>query len=245
MNEQSNNLSVIIPAYNEEDSIQQVINAIPLSYVQEIIVVDNASSDRTASFAKECGATIVYEPQRGYGSACLAGIQHANDAEILVFLDADFSDDPSFLVELVQPILKDEADLVIGSRIRGDRDPGALPLHAMFGNRLACFFIWLMYGYSFTDLGPFRAIRRRALDSLKMGDRDYGWTVEMQIKSAMLGLRCCEIPVPYRKRVGRSKISGTISGSVKAGNKILWTLFSSWIQYKRGTFSGKKVRDDV
>ncbi|MDP8244204.1 MAG: glycosyltransferase family 2 protein [Candidatus Hinthialibacter antarcticus] len=221
---------VIIPAYNEEHSIAQVIEAIPAGCVERIIVVDNASTDATASLAREAGAHVVYEGQRGYGSACLRGIEEASDADVILFLDADFSDDPSKAPELLSPIINNKADLVIGSRILGDADPGALPPHARFGNILACFLIRRLYGYAFTDLGPFRAIRRDALERIEMKDTNYGWTVEMQVKAAIAGLRCVEIPVPYKIRIGRSKISGTISGSVKAGVKILWTVFSLWFQ---------------
>lgn len=225
-------IETIIPAFNEERSIIQVIEAIPHGLVDRIIVVDNASTDRTASLALQAGAYVVHEPLRGYGQACLRGISEADEADVIVFLDADFSDDPSVMPQLIEPIRIDEADLVIGSRILGDADPGALPPHARFGNILACFLMKRLYGYSFTDLGPFRAIRKTTLDQLGMKDTNYGWTVEMQVKAAMHGVRCVEVPVPYKIRIGRSKISGTISGSVKAGVKILWTVFSLW--FRRG-----------
>lgn len=219
---------VVIPAYNEECSIVQVIKAIPAGCVVRVIVVDNASTDATAALAREAGAHVVYEKRRGYGSACLRGIAEATTADIILFLDADFSDDPSKIPELLDPIINNKADLVIGSRILGEADPGALLPHARFGNILACFLVRHIYGYSFTDLGPFRAIRRDALERIQMRDTNYGWTVEMQVKAAIVGLRCIEVPVPYKIRIGRSKISGTISSSVKAGVKILWTVFSLW-----------------
>ena len=223
---------VVIPAYNEAESIAQVIAAIPGNAVERIIVVDNASTDETSALARNAGAYVVYEPRRGYGSACLRGISEAKDADIIVFLDADYSDDPSKLHEILHPIINDKSELVIGSRILGDAEPGALPPHARFGNRLACFLIRRLYGYHFTDLGPFRAIRRDALERIQMRDTNYGWTVEMQVKAAIHGLRCTEVPVPYKIRIGRSKISGTVSGSVKAGVKILWTVFSLYFQHR-------------
>ncbi|MBI1387729.1 MAG: glycosyltransferase [bacterium] len=230
-------VDVVIPAYNEERSIARVIEAIPHDSISRVIVVDNASTDATARLAKEAGAVVVSKPRRGYGGACLRGIEEAGKADVIVFLDGDFSDDPSRLPDLIAPIKRGEADLVIGSRILGDADPGALPPHARFGNQLACFLIRGMYGYRFTDLGPFRAIRTEALRRLNMTDRDYGWTVEMQVRAAIMGIRCMEIPVPYKIRVGRSKISGTFSGSVKASVKILWTVFALW--FRRNSIRGQ------
>ncbi len=224
------NIYIIIPAYNEEDSIEKVIREIPADYVDRVIVVDNASTDATEERAVQAGAHVVYESRRGYGQACLRGIDEALEADIIVFLDADFSDDPSVLPELVKPIIDNEADLVIGSRSLGEHEPGAFPVHAQLGNWLACWLIRILFGERFTDLGPFRAIRRTSLQSLNMQDVTYGWTVEMQGKAAILHLRCMEIPVPYKKRIGKSKISGTISGSVKAGYMILWTIFRLWLQ---------------
>ncbi len=226
------NTEVVIPAYNEEQSIAKVILSIPKSIVQRIIVVDNNSTDQTAHAAHKAGAIVVTEPRQGYGSACFKGIQTAQHADIIVFLDADFSDDPSELPQLIEPIVNQKADLVIGSRTIGKRERGALPPHALFGNRLTCFLIRCLFHYRFTDLGPFRAIRKKALDQIGMQDMNYGWTVEMQVKAAILGLRCCEIPVSYRKRIGKSKISGTVLGSIKAGTKILWTVFRLWLQRK-------------
>jgi len=226
-------IDVIIPAYNEEDSIEQVIRAIPIGCVDRVIVVNNRSTDDTAERAARAGAHVVFESRRGYGQACLRGIEEALDADIIVFLDADFSDDPSVLPSLIKPILDNQADLVIGSRTLGEREPGALPPHAQFGNWLSCWLMRMLFNERFTDLGPFRAIRKTSLQSLQMQDVTYGWTVEMQAKAAIHHLRCIEIPVPYKKRIGRSKISGTISGSVKAGYKILWTIFKLWMRKDR------------
>ncbi len=223
---------VLIPAYNEEKSITKVIESIPGEWVQRILVVDNASTDQTAELAKQAGGEVVFEERRGYGRACLKGISEAKDSEIIVFLDADYSDDPAQLPNLIQPIIDNKADLVIGSRIKGKSEKGALPNHAKFGNILACYLIKQLFGVSFTDLGPFRAIRTQSLLDLEMEDQDYGWTVEMQAKAAILGLRCCEVPVPYKIRIGQSKISGTIQGSIKAGCKILWTIFRLWMKQK-------------
>ena len=218
------NVSVIIPALNEEDSIGAVLSGIPEKYSRDVIVVDNGSTDRTAEVAGSHGARVVREPVRGYGQACLRGIAEIKEAGIVVFLDADFSDYPEEMTLLVEPIAEDRADIVIGSRVLGRRDAGALPSHAAFGNRLASWLIRRFFGQRYTDLGPFRAIRYSALQSLKMADRTYGWTVEMQVKAVRHNLRILEVPVSYRKRIGTSKISGTVMGSVKAGTKIIWTI---------------------
>lgn len=223
-------IEVVIPVYNEEQSIANVIQAIPKQAIHRIIVVNNASTDQTPTIAKSCSAHVIDEPQRGYGKACLRGIAEAKQADVIVFVDGDFSDDPSEMVMVLDPILLQNMDMVIGSRLLGKRERGALPFHANFGNRLACFLIKHLFGYTFTDLGPFRAITKKALDQLDMRDETYGWTVEMQTKASMYGLRCCEVPVSYRKRIGKSKISGTISGSIKAGTMILYTIFSLWLQ---------------
>lgn len=218
-------IGVVIPALNEERSVGRVIADIP-SIVAEIVVVDNGSSDRTAEVASAAGATVLREDRRGYGFACLKGIAHLRDshAEIVVFLDGDYSDHPEELSSLVAPILRGDADMVIGSRATGEHESGALLPQARFGNWLATTLIRMRWGVAFTDLGPFRAIRMDALDRLHMSDGTYGWTVEMQIKAAMLHLRSAEIPVKYRTRIGESKVTGTITGSAKAGIKILWTI---------------------
>ena len=216
-------IAVIIPALDEEEAIGLVIGAIPAG-VDDIIVVDNGSRDRTAEVARQAGARVVQEPRRGYGQACLAGIAAAGPADILVFLDGDRSDYPQQLDAVVGPILAGEADLVIGSRHLGRRAPGAHPWHAVLGTRLSVGLMNLSIGTRATDLGPFRAITASALRQLAMRDRNYGWTVEMQVKAQRAGLRVVEVPVDYRPRIGKSKVSGTVVGSLCAGFKILATI---------------------
>ena len=220
---------VIIPALNEERSIGQVIGDIPRDLVTEIVVVDNGSTDSTAQVASDSGATVIDEGRMGYGQACLAGISYIKSSsyvpDIIVFLDGDYSDYPQEMNTLLSPITEDGYDLVIGSRTIGERQKGALLPQALVGNYVATRLIKLFYGVSFTDLGPFRAIRYDKLLSLGMRDRTFGWTVEMQIKAAKKGLRCAEVPVSYRKRIGTSKITGTIAGSFMAGVKIIWMIF--------------------
>lgn len=223
-------VSVVVPALNEEESLPLVLAALPRDRVHEVVVVDNGSTDGTARAAAVHGARVVSEPVRGYGRACLSGIADLDDPEIVAFVDADFSDHPDELPRVLDPILENRADLVIGSRMIGDREPGALLPQALFGNRLATFLIRLFWGVRFTDLGPFRAVRADALARMGMRDRDFGWTVEMQIRAAQLGLRCAEVPVSYRKRVGRSKITGTVTGTLRASHKILWTIFRAAIR---------------
>lgn len=218
-------VSVIIPALNEQDSIGLVIRDIPQNLVDEIIVVDNGSIDNTFQAAQDAGARVVREDSTGYGAACLKGIASAGDPDIYVFLDGDYSDYPEEVEYVIAPLLKEEADLVIGTRISLRHNKGVLPVHAFWGNRLATLLIRMLYHYRFTDLGPFRAIRSRALKRMKMKEKTFGWTVEMQVKAAKLGLKAVEVPVNYRKRIGRSKVSGTLLGSVKAGAKILFTIF--------------------
>ena len=217
-------VAVIIPALNEEASLPLVLGDLPR--VGRVIVVDNGSTDATARVAAEGGALVVGEPQRGYGAACLRGIaalsaDGSRPPRVVVFLDGDYSDHPDLLSELVTPILTGAADFVLGSRLLGKREPGAMPPQSLFGNRLACFLMRHLFGGRYTDLGPFRAIEYEALLGLGMVDRDFGWTVEMQIKALRAGLRTLEVPVPYRRRIGRSKISGTLTGTLKAGWKIL------------------------
>ena len=225
MGAEDSRLSVIIPALDEQDSIGRVIDAIPADLHAEVIVVDNGSTDRTAEIAAERGARVVWQPERGYGAACLAGLAALREADVVAFLDADFSDDPALLPELVGPILEGRADFVVGSRMLGEREPGALPPHSRFGNWLAGLILTHLYRQPATDLGPFRAIRRSALERLQMRDRGYGWTVEMQAKAARLRLPTVEVPVTYRKRIGRSKITGSLGPSIKAGVVILSTAF--------------------
>ena len=214
---------MIIPAVDEEQAIGHVLRDLP-PIVSEAIVVDNGSRDRTAAVARAAGARVVRESRRGYGQACLTGIAAAGDADVIAFLDGDYSDYPEQLSQVVAPLFAGEADLVIGSRRRGRRAPGAHPWHAETGTRLC---VWLMnrlIGTAATDLGPFRAITGPGLRRLDMGDRGFGWTVEMQVKARRRGLRVVEVPVDYRPRLGRSKISGTLSGTVRAGTRILGTI---------------------
>ena len=219
-------IAVIIPAHNEERSLPMVLDAIPAGLVEEVVVVDNASTDRTADAARSRGATILFEPRRGYGAACLRGLEHLRTRrpEVVVFLDADYSDHPEEMPGLLEAIARGGADLVIGSRVLGTRERGALLPQARAGNWLATRLIRMLYGGRFTDLGPFRAVRFEALLALGMADRDFGWTAEMQVKALRRGLRVLEVPVSYRRRIGASKITGTVSGTVKAGAKILWTI---------------------
>jgi uncharacterized protein len=216
-------IGVVIPALNEEKSIGKVLEAIP-DWIDDVVVADNGSSDRTADVAASRGARVVYEHRRGYGAACLAGIAHLDDPDIVLFMDGDYSDYPEEASRLIDPIVDDEADMVVGSRVLGHREAGALTLQALFGNWLSCRLMRLFWGVRYTDLGPFRAISVDALSRLHMRDLDYGWTVEMQIKAAMIGLRALEVPVSYRKRIGKSKVSGTVRGVIGAGTKILSTI---------------------
>ncbi|MDR4498491.1 MAG: glycosyltransferase family 2 protein [Candidatus Scalindua sp.] len=218
-------VSIVIPALNEEKSIGTVINDIPRDFVDEIIVVDNGSNDNTAQVAVNLGARVIEEPVKGYGSACMKGISMLHpDTEIVVFIDADYSDYPQDINAVLQPLLTGKADLVIGSRMSGTREKGALLPQAIIGNKLAAFLLRLIYGFSYTDLGPLRAIRYNDLTGLGMRDTNYGWTVEMQIKAIQKGLRVIEVPVRYRKRIGKSKITGTIRGTFGAGVKIIYTI---------------------
>lgn len=218
-------VAVIIPVFNERESLPLVVTDIPRDRIDEVLVVDNGSTDETALVAKGLRVRLVREERRGYGSACLAGIAaiEASPPDVVVFLDGDYSDHPEEMPRLLDAI-EGGCDLVIGSRVLGSREPGALLPQARFGNALACSLIRLLYGHSYTDLGPFRAIAWEALRRLRMEDRTFGWTVEMQIKAAKIGLVVAETPVSYRRRVGVSKITGTFSGTVRAGAKILWTI---------------------
>lgn len=219
-------ISVIIPALNEEESIGQVISDIPGDIVEEIIVVDNGSNDNTVAVAERLGARVIRESLRGYGAACFRGISMLKkDTDIVVFLDGDYSDYPQDLPAVIKPIITGKADMVIGSRMSGIRKKGALLPQAVFGNKLATFLIRLFWGYKYTDLGPFRAITYKDLLALNMVDKNFGWTVEMQIKALKKGLQIIEVPVRYRKRIGKSKITGTFSGTVRAGVKIIYTIF--------------------
>ena len=218
-------ISVIIPAYNEEESLPHVLNDLPQDRLHQIIVVDNRSTDRTAEVARANGATVVYEKRQGYGQACLSGMGVLDAPDIVVFLDGDYSDYPEEIDLLVAPIIKDEADFIVGSRMILKESRKALLPQARYGNMLAVFLIRLFFGHRFTDLGPFRAIRYESLQAIGMRDKNFGWTVEMQIKAVNKGLRIREIPVRYRMRIGVSKITGTVSGTFKAGTKIIYTIF--------------------
>jgi glycosyltransferase involved in cell wall biosynthesis len=217
--------AVIIPVFNERDSLPLVVGDIPKEAVSEIVVVDNASTDGTDLVAQNLPVRLVTEPRRGYGSACLAGVAAlaSDPPDVIVFLDGDYSDHPEEMRELLKAVAAG-ADLVIGSRLLGRREPGALLPQARFGNLLACFLIRLLYGHRYTDLGPFRAIRWDAYQRLGMRDTNFGWTCEMQVKALRQRLRIAEVPVSYRRRVGVSKITGTLSGTLAAGYKILWTI---------------------
>jgi len=238
-------VAVIIPALDEERSLPFVLEGLSGAALgltrdgrtielAETLVIDNASGDATALVASRHGATVLYEPERGYGRCCLRGITYLERSrpEIVAFLDADFSDDPTRLAEIVEPIASGDSDIVIGSRTLGTCEPGGLPPQARHGNRLAVWLIRILYGHRYTDLGPFRAISATALASLRMRDPGYGWTAEMQVKAILNNLRISEIPVPYRRRIGTSKISGTLQGTIKAGSKIIWTIL--YYRFKRG-----------
>ncbi len=217
-------IAVAIPALDEAEAIGSVVGDIPL-WVDLVVVADNGSRDGTPERAA-AGAVVVHETERGYGAACLAALARiASDptgqADIVVFVDGDYSDHPEDMAELVDPIIAGKADLVLGSRVLGERERGSLTPQQVFGNRLATTLIAWIWRYRYSDLGPYRAIRRSALDRLAMADRNYGWTVEMQIKAAEQGLRILEVPARYRVRIGRSKVSGTLKGTIMAGYKIL------------------------
>ena len=225
----ANTVGVIIPAYNEAQSLGLVLTSIPFEKVKQVIVVNNGSTDETAKIARQGGAQVVDAPLRGYGNACQAGVTYLesceNPPEIIVFLDGDYSDYPEEISLLTKPIETNQADFVIGSRVLGTRQKGALLPHQAFGNWLAVNLIRFMFGYKYSDLGPFRAIRSKSLQLLGMRDTTFGWTVEMQVKAAKYGLKVVEVPVRYRKRVGKSKVSGTIRGSFLAAYKIIFTIF--------------------
>ncbi len=217
---------LVIPALNEEDSIGRGLGEVPADLFNEVFVVDNGSTDRTAERAVAQGATVLHEPQRGYGNACLRALQELSpDTEIVVFMDGDGSDLPAEASRLLGPIADSQADLVLGSRELGRSEPGALGLLQRLGNRLATWLVRLIYNHRYTDLGPFRAIRASSLRGLGMRDRNYGWTVEMQIKALQQGLSVREIPVSYRRRrAGASKVSGSLWGGLAASLKILWLI---------------------
>ncbi len=224
-------VDVIIPAYNEEKSIPRVIGDIP-ALVRNIVVANNNSTDCTGKVAEAAGAKVVFEPQKGYGKACLTAMDWIKKQEIqpdiVVFLDGDYSDYPEELLDLIQPILDGRSEMVIGSRALGEREAGSMTFPQVFGNWLATTMMKYMQGARFSDLGPFRAIVWSKLLDLNMVDENFGWTIEMQIKAHKAGLRYTEVPVNYRKRIGVSKVSGTMKGVIGAGYKIIYTIFKYW-----------------
>ena len=217
-------ITVIIPALNEESAIARVIGDLP-GEVDRIIVVDNGSVDNTALRARHAGATVVTESRKGYGSACIAGIRESRDSDIIGFIDGDYSDYPEDLLTILEPIANDHCDLAIGCRRQDPNAGPALPRHQKWGNWIACRLIRLVHGFHYEDLGPMRCLCRSTLEKLQMQDGDFGWTVEMQIKASRAGARILQVPVRYRPRIGESKISGTVAGSMMAAYKIIyWTL---------------------
>jgi len=224
-------VAVIIPALNEEKSLPLVLSALPLDSLEAVIVVDNGSEDQTIEVAKNAGASVVVEQQRGYGAACLRGIEALPDVDVVVFLDADYSDYPEDIELLLEKIAGGD-DLVIGSRVLGRAEAGALLPQARFGNALACFLIKYLFGFNYSDLGPFRAIRAPVLARLCMKDRAFGWTIEMQLKAVIVGLKISEVSVGYRQRIGISKITGTLKGTILAGITILSTIFKVFYLHK-------------
>ncbi|WP_282609688.1 glycosyltransferase family 2 protein [Pelagibius sp. Alg239-R121] len=230
-------ITTIIPALNEECSIGKVIAAIP-EWVDEVVVVDNGSTDCTAQVAASAGATVIAEPRRGYGQACQQGLAQVTESDVIVFLDGDYSDYPDEMDRLVDPILSGKADMVVGSRTLRSNPRDALTPQQRAGNRFACALIHLFWRTRYTDLGPFRAISRPALDLLDLQDKDFGWTVEMQVKASQRGLKVREVPVRYRRRIGHSKISGTIKGTLLAGTKIIYVILSAMIGQRFAKSSG-------
>jgi glycosyltransferase involved in cell wall biosynthesis len=220
-------VSVIIPTYNEAQAIGHVLADLPSHLVTEVIVVDSNSTDGTPGLARKMGAQVVLEPRRGYGRACLTGLANAQNSDVVVFLDGDYSDRPSELPILLAPIIEGRADITLGSRLGGKSNPAALPWHQAFGNRLAAGLIRLLYGVNVTDLGPFRAGRADVLRALALEEASYGWAVEMIVKGAIAGCRIVEVPVSYHPRIGKSKISGTLKGTIGAA----WFILSRIVRY--------------
>lgn len=221
-------VSVIIPTHNEAGAIDRVLADLPSDLTTEIIVVDSNSNDGTPEIAANMGALVVREPRRGYGQACLTGLAAANSPDVVVFLDGDYSDRPSELPMILAPIVEGRADITLGSRLSGQSNPGALPWHQSFGNRLAAGLIGLLYGLKISDLGPFRAARAEVLRGLGLEETTYGWAVEMILKGALAEFRVVEVPVSYYSRIGRSKISGTLKGTVGA----TWFILSLIVRYR-------------
>ena len=221
-------IAVVIPTYNEAQSIGLVLGDIPTGMVEQVLVVDSDSTDGTAQIARQMGAEVLREPRRGYGRACLTGLAAVNDPDVVVFLDGDYSDRPAEISRLLEPLREGAADIVIGSRLAGERMAGSMPWHAVVGNRLAAGLIAFMSGVRLTDLGPFRAARYQALVALGLRESTYGWPVEMIVKGAQRGLRITEVPVSYHPRIGSSKISGTVRGSFGAA----WGVLSAILKYR-------------
>jgi len=234
-------ISVVIPTRNEAASIGRVLDDIPRPPVTDVVVVDSQSSDGTQAIAAAHGARVVDEPRRGYGRACLTGIEQVSPSDVIVFLDGDYSDRPEELPALVRPILDGRADIVIGSRLAGRREAGALPLHSVAGNWTAAALIRLLYGVAITDLGPFRAASGTAIGALHLRETSYGWAVELIVRGALAGMRIVEVPVSYRPRIGTSKITGTVRGSLGAA----WYIFGRILQYRWSSppTSGSTVPD--
>ena len=227
-------VSVIIPTHNEAQAIGRVLADLPFNLVNEVIVVDSNSTDGTPDIAERMGARVVKEPRRGYGRACLTGLENANSPDLVVFLDGDYSDRPSELPALLAPIIEDRADIVLGSRLSGTGNPGALPWHQSFGNRLAAGLIRLLYGVEISDLGPFRAGRASVLRGLALEETTYGWAVEMIVKGAIAKFRIVEVPVSYHLRIGKSKISGTVKGTLGAAWFILSRIVRYYLRRRKG-----------
>jgi len=228
------NAVVIIPAYNEVESIAKVISEIPQNHVSEIIVVDNNSNDGTADSARNSGATVLLEQRRGYGAACLKGLEYLKNIrpDTVIFLDGDYSDYPEEIIKLIEPIAEKDYDFVLGSRVIGKREKGSLPIQSIVGSMVAGFLIKLFWKVKYTDLGPFRAIKYSKLLQLDMKDKWFGWTVEMQIKAAKKNFKIVEVPVSYRKRIGKSKVTGTVKGTIMASIIIIKTIFTELFNSK-------------
>jgi glycosyltransferase involved in cell wall biosynthesis len=233
-------VSVVIPTHNEAPAIERVLADLPPDLTTEVIVVDSNSTDGTPEIAARMGARVVQEPRRGYGRACLTGLATANSPDVVVFLDGDYSDRPSELPILLAPITEGRADITLGSRLHNDdrRSAGALPWHQVFGNRLAASLIRLLYGLKITDLGPFRAARADVLRALALEETTYGWAVEMILKGALAGFRVVEVPVSYHPRIGKSKISGTLKGTLGAAWFILSLIVRYYFRYRRAAAPG-------
>ena len=234
-------VSVVIPTRNEAQAIGRVLGDLPADLVAEVIVVDNNSTDGTPEIAARMGARVMAEPRRGYGQACLTGLAGASAADVVVFLDGDYSDRPAELPLLIAPIAEGRADITIGSRLAGPRTPGALPWHALFGNWLAASLITSLYGVKITDLGPFRAARADTLRAVELEETTYGWAVELILKGATQGFRVVEVPVSYHPRIGKSKISGTVKGTVGAAWFILSRIVSYYFRRPKGSMAQREV----